>query len=159
MDSWNGKPIHQVNHTLITSSPTDLGGRWVGWGWGRCVSFSDLNSKWRNANVSRTRVGLILGYNCPLKSVDHSSHRLRHHGDSRRFATCSHFGRVHPRDAKLLQRSLIASLPEESLSSHMRRGGSLNIDHHILICICIMTGANQCQSPRSQQVNQPPPPH
>lgn len=23
MDSWNGKPIHQVNYTLITSSPTD----------------------------------------------------------------------------------------------------------------------------------------
>lgn len=27
MDSWNGKPIHQVNYTLITSSPTDLGVR------------------------------------------------------------------------------------------------------------------------------------
>lgn len=27
MDSWNGKPIHQVNYTLIMSSPADLGVR------------------------------------------------------------------------------------------------------------------------------------
>lgn len=166
MDSQKGKPIHQVNYTLITSSPTDFGSETLRGGWGVVRYALGLNSKRRYVSASHPRVCELCAQWCCLLKGRRSANRLsvsrRRLGATRNVNPRRRFPPINGPSAQRRRAPPLAGNPgpEPALAHCLleRRGaGYLNIDYHILVCMRVTSGANQCQSPRSQQVNAPPP--
>lgn len=177
MDSQKGKPIHQVNYTLITSSPTDFGSETSGVGGGGLRFVLGLNSKRRyeailirgSVNYCTMKLSVkgrrsasrlsVLTKAADRGAANFALATLTRVNASRR-SIPHHHHPPHPlRGAQLLLSQETPDLNRRWPIACCIDGGAgyLNIDYHILVCMRVTSGANQCQSPRSQQVNPLPP--